>query len=147
MQASVLLRVRTIFEDLLLGREKWHPAVWLIANSKTGISSHELGRALAVIQKSACFMLHRIRLAMHAGILDKFDGIAEVDETFVGGEVRSRHAHKRAENIKGSSDKDRTISSGALGRGGRVRSAVIPDRKRLTLHELLHGNANPGTTV
>jgi transposase-like protein len=68
------VKVGTIFEESRLGLDKWLPAVWLAANTKNGISSHELGRALGVTQKSAWFMLHRIRLAMQAGTLDKMSG-------------------------------------------------------------------------
>lgn len=67
-------KVGTIFEDSPLGMDKWFVAVWAIANCKNGISSHELARAIGVTQKSAWFMLHRIRKAMETGGLDKFDG-------------------------------------------------------------------------
>jgi transposase-like protein len=63
------VKLETIFEDSPLGLDKWLPAIWLVANSRNGISSHELGRALGVTQKSAWFMLHRIRLAMQTGTL------------------------------------------------------------------------------
>jgi len=89
------VKVGTIFEDSPLGLDKWLPAVWLIANSKNGISSHELGRALGVTQKSAWFMLHRIRLAMQTGTFEKLSGAVEVDETFIGGKARNMHAHVR----------------------------------------------------
>src|ERR1700736_5162517 len=79
------VKLGTIFEDSPLGLDKWLPAVWLIANSKNGISSHELGRALGVTQKSTWFMLHRIRLAMQTGSLTNWDGEIEVDESFIGG--------------------------------------------------------------
>jgi transposase-like protein len=75
------VKVGTVFEESRLGLDKWLPAVWLAANSKNGISSHELARALGITQKSAWFMLHRIRLAMQAGTLEKMSGEVEVDET------------------------------------------------------------------
>src|ERR671937_1736121 len=83
------VKVGTIFEDSPLGLDKWLPAVWLAANSKNGISSHELGRSLGITQKSAWFMLHRIRLAMQTGSFMKFNGTVEVDETFIGGKARN----------------------------------------------------------
>ena len=79
------VKVGTIFEDSALGLDKWLPAVWMIANCKNGVSSHELARALGVTQKTAWFMLHRIRLAMQTGTFDKMRGEVEADETFVGG--------------------------------------------------------------
>jgi transposase-like protein len=97
----------TIFEDSALGLDKWLPAVWLIANSKNGISSHELARSLGVTQKSAWFMLHRIRLAMQTGSFDKFDGEVEVDETFIGGRARNMHAKvRKAREVNHSNSRD-----------------------------------------
>src|SRR5215211_2513608 len=77
----------TIFEDSPIGLDKWLPAVWMIANDKNGISSYEVGRALGVTQKSAWFMLHRIRLAMQDGTAFKFSGTVEADESFIGGKA------------------------------------------------------------
>ena len=82
------VKLGTIFEDSGLGFDKWLPAVWLVANSKNGISSHELARALGITQKSAWFMLHRIRLAMQNGSMDKLSGEVEADETYIGGKRR-----------------------------------------------------------
>jgi transposase-like protein len=141
------VKVGTIFEDSPLGLDKWLPAVWLIANSKNGISSHELGRALGVTQKSAWFMLHRIRLALQAGGFDKIDGIAEIDETFIGGKARNMHKHVRERKITGTGGKDKTLVVGALERGGKVRATVAPDRTRATLHGYVRDNVEPGATV
>lgn len=77
-------KVGTIFEDSPLGLDKWFVAVWCVANCKNGISSHELGRAIGVTQKTAWFMLHRIRKAMEVGGSDQFDGPAEADAGFMG---------------------------------------------------------------
>src|SRR5437764_7018255 len=89
------VKVGTIFEDSPLGLDKWLPAVWLAANSKNGISSHELGRALGITQKSAWFMLHRIRLAMRSGSFTMLSGTVEVDETYIGGKARNMHKAER----------------------------------------------------
>lgn len=89
-------KVGTIFEDSPLGLDKWFVAVWCIANAKNGISSCELGRALGITQKTAWFMLHRIRLAMNTGTFTKLGGTVESDETFVGGKAANMHASKRA---------------------------------------------------
>jgi transposase-like protein len=82
-------KVGTIFEDSPLGLDKWFVAVWSIANCKNGISSHELARALGVTQKTAWFMLHRIRKAMEVGGFDKLDGPAEADATYIGGKAKN----------------------------------------------------------
>lgn len=92
------VKVGTIFEDSALPLDKWLIAMWMLANCKSGISSYEIGRALGITQKSAWFMLHRIRLAMRNESLDKIGGRGqevEVDETFIGGAARSMHADKR----------------------------------------------------
>src|SRR5437660_5923637 len=88
------IKVGTIFEDSPIPLEKWMPAVWVIVNCKNGISSYELGRDLGVTQKSAWFMLHRIRLAMQTSSFVKLGGNGgevEVDETFIGGKARNMH--------------------------------------------------------
>src|SRR5881296_4148967 len=89
------IKLGTIFEDSPIGLEKWLPAVWMLANSKNGISSYELGRALGVTQATAWFMLHRIRLAMRARSFAKMRGSVEADETFIGGAAKFMHASKR----------------------------------------------------
>jgi len=127
------VKVGTIFEDSALGLDKWLPAVWLIANSKNGISSHELGRALGTTQKSAWFMLHRIRLAMQTGSFSKFSSEVEIDETFIGGKARNMHKHVRKEKITGTGGKDKTAVLGFIERGGQVRAEVVTDVKRRTL--------------
>ncbi len=141
------VKVGTIFEDSPLGLDKWLPAVWLIANSKNGISSHELGRSLGVTQKSAWFMLHRIRLALQTGSFDKIDGIAEVDETFIGGKARNMHKAERARKITGTGGKDKAIVVGALERGGKVRASVALDRTAPTLQGYVRDSVTEGATV
>lgn len=92
-KAQFSIKVGTIFEDSPLGLDKWLPAIWMIAGCKNGISSYEIHRALGVTQKTAWFMLHRIRLAMQDEDGGKLSGEVEVDETFIGG--KSRNMHKR----------------------------------------------------
>lgn len=127
------VKLGTIFEDSPLGLDKWLPAVWLTANSKNGISSHELARSLGITQKSAWFMLHRIRLAMQTGSFKKLGGKVEVDETYIGGKARNMHKAVKARKITGTGGKDKTVVAGALKRGGDVRAEVIPDRQRPTV--------------
>ncbi len=141
------VKVGTIFEDSPLGLDKWLPSVWLIANSKNGISSYELARALGVTQKSAWFMLHRIRLAMQSGSFDKLDGEVEVDETFIGGKARNMHKAERARKITGTGGKDKAIVVGTKERGGEVRAAVVPSTKRGTLQNHVRENVEPGAAV
>jgi transposase-like protein len=89
------IKTGTIFEDSPLGMEKWLPAVWMIVNDKNGISSYEVARALGITQKSAWFMMHRIRKAVENGSLDLLRGQVEADEAYIGGKVRNMHRSKR----------------------------------------------------
>src|SRR5438067_2977606 len=89
------LKVGTIFEDSPIGLEKWLPALWLVTNCKNGISSYELGRALGVTQKTAWFMLSRLRLALQSETGGKMDGTVEADETYIGGKARNMHLSKK----------------------------------------------------
>jgi hypothetical protein len=91
------IKVGTIFKDSPIGLEKWLPAVWMIVNDKNEISSYEVARALGITQKSAWFMMHRIRVAMQRGGFDKMNGEVEVDETFIGGKSRFMHKGRRAD--------------------------------------------------
>ncbi len=141
------VKLGTIFEDSPLPLEKWLPAVWLIANSKNGISSYELGRALGVSQKSAWFMLHRIRLAMQAGSFERAWGQIEIDETFIGGKARNMHIRARRQKITGTGGKDKVAVFGVLTRGGRVRAQIVPDRKRQTLQALVREYVVPGSSI
>ena len=120
------LKTGTVYEDSPLGMDKWPMATWMVTNCKNGISSYELHRDLGVTQKTAWFMLHRIRLAMqddHTG--GKLAGEVEVDETFIGGKARNMHKGKRSEKIKGRGPEGKTIVAAVLERGGKVRAKVV----------------------
>jgi len=140
-------KVGTIFEDSPLGLDKWFPAVWAIANCKNGISSHELGRALGVTQKTAWFMLHRIREAMRTGTFQKLAGAIESDETFIGGEARNMHAHKRERKIRGRGSVGKRIVHGLLQRGGDVRAKVVDSTERAELHPIIISNVSKGSNL
>lgn len=140
-------KVGTIFEDSPLGLNKWFVAVWCIANAKNGISSCELGRSLGVTQKTAWFMLHRIRLAMQTKSFRKLSGEVESDETFIGGKARNMHKHKRAEKIKGRGTVGKAIVQGLLERGGEVRMEKIGGTDDLTLTTNVRANVEPNSRV
>src|SRR5438876_701637 len=148
------LKVGTVFEDSPIPLEKWLPAVWLIVNCKNGISSYELHRALGVTQKSAWFMLHRIRLAIQSKSFTKLGGPdsapIEVDETFIGGKARNMHRSKRERlsrngGMQGGSGK--AVVMGMLERGGQVRTQVIPDRKHNITEKIVREAVHLGTEV
>ncbi len=89
------IKVGTVFEDSPIGLDKWLATIWLLANSKNGVSSYEIARSIGVTQKTAWFMLQRIRLVMQSTDGDQFSGHVEVDETYIGGKARFQHESKR----------------------------------------------------
>jgi transposase-like protein len=141
------VKVGTIFEDSPLGLDKWFTAMWLIVNAKNGISSYELGRALGFKQKTAWFVLHRIRLAMENGTIEKLSGNVEVDETFIGGKAKNMHIKKRKEVIKGRGSVGKTAVFGALERKGRVLAKVIESTNRETLHSEVKNSVEKGANL
>ncbi len=137
-------------EDSPLGLDKWLVAMWLVANCKNGISSCEIARALGITQKTAWFMDHRIRLSMQdlsGGKLGGNGGEVEADETFIGGKARNMHVSKRERRITGTGGKDKTAVMGLLERGGRVRTAVIPNRKRTALQAEVRKHVEAGAAL
>ncbi|HEX7728063.1 MAG TPA: IS1595 family transposase [Terracidiphilus sp.] len=143
-------KVGTIFEDSPLGLEKWLPAVWLIVTAKNGISSMEIHRALGVTQKTAWFMLHRIRKAMANGSMMKIGGgggEVEADETFIGGKSRNMHISKRARMIKNAPNRGKAVVMGILERGGQIRATVVPNLSRPILHGEVHKHVEAGTAL
>lgn len=142
------LKIGTVFEDSPISLQKWLPALWLMVSCKNGVSSYEIHRALGVTQKSAWFMLHRIRLAMQSKTFAKLGdsgGTVEIDETFVGGKVTNMHKAKKARYATGGT-KGKTVVMGMLDRDLReVRAKVVPNVKRETLqnevlNEVQHGS-------
>jgi len=145
-------KVGTIFEDSPLGLDKWFVAVWAIANCRNGISSHELGRALGVTQKTAWFMLHRIRRAMESDSFDKFDGPAEADTTYVGGKAENMHAKRRKKIIQGRGAVGKTPVHGVLQRGrdddpSQVRTSVLGSETQAELMRQVRSRVRHGAAV
>lgn len=144
------LKVGTVFEDSPIPLEKWMPAVWLVVNCKNGISSYELHRALGVTQKSAWFMLHRIRLAVQSKSFVKIGGPGsevEVDETFIGGKARNMHKVRRIKTKVREGNWGKTIVMGMLERGGHVKAKVVPNRKKPALHAAIEETIEKGTQL
>jgi len=142
----------TVMEDSPIGLEQWWPAVWLIVNCKNGISSYELHRALGVTQKTAWFMLHRIRLAMRNGTFEKMSGQVEADETYIGGLARNMHKGKKAQKITGTGGSGKAIVIGLLERHGidktsKVRAKVIPNTQGETLQSEVRTHVEAGSEV
>jgi transposase-like protein len=143
-------KVGTIFEDSPIPLQKWLPAVWLLSSNRNGISSWELHRALGVTQKTAWFMLQRIRLAMQdENYGGKLGGEVEVDETYIGGKSRNMHKARRDRVMqgKGGGVSGKVGVQGMLERGGKIRTAVIRDSRMVTLVPNVQANVEAGSTV
>ena len=139
------IKTKSLFEDSPVPLDKWLTVVWMVANWKNGISSYEVARDLGVTQKTAWFMLHRIRLAMQDGSANKLSGEIEADETFVGGKVKNMHRRSKR-NIEAKNDGNwgKTVVLGLLERDGRMRAAVSPTRKHYEVHSNVMANVEPG---
>jgi transposase-like protein len=141
------LKTGTVMEDSPIGLDKWLMATWQIVNSKNGISSCEVHRAIGITQKSAWFMDHRIRFALGMAPGNKLSGQVEADETFIGGKARNMHAHIRAKKITGTGMKDKTAIVGILERGGKVRTKVIDNTKKKTLQREVREHVLAGSAL
>jgi transposase-like protein len=151
-QRQFSAKVGTVFEDSPLGLDKWLVAVWLEVNAKNSISSCELHRALGITQKSAWFMLHRVRAALKAGTFEKMgrSGPVEADETYVGGLSKNMHLSRRRKTIYGALG-GKTPVMGLLerhsGKPSQVRAQVVKSGSRADLHPIIHKNVQPGATI
>jgi transposase-like protein len=144
------VKVGTIFEDSPISLDKWLVVMWMLANCKNGVSSYEIARAIGVTQKSAWFMLHRLRLVMQNRSTVKIGGggsEVEVDETFIGGAARFMHRDKHRRRITETGTKDKVAVVGVLERGGEVRTAVTYNRKKKALQSHVKENVAEGSAV
>ena len=141
------VKVGTIMEDSPIPLDKWLCAIWMICNCKNGISSYEIHRALGITQKSAWFLMHRIRVAMQTGSFEKMSGTVEADETFIGGKASNMHKWKREQKIQGRGGVGKTIVMGILERHGEVRTQIIKDRDAETLQGIVRENVEEGSNV
>jgi transposase-like protein len=155
------VKVGTIFEDSPIALKSWLLAVWMVANCKNGVSSYEVARAIGVTQKSAWFMLHRIRLAMQSPDGGKFNGNVEVDETYIGGKARNQmrnlpkyRREKASANRKGRVQGlwGKTLVQGLLERkagekSSRVRTVVVATNRKTDLLPTVFRNVSEGANV
>lgn len=147
-------KVGTIFEDSPLGLDKWFSAIWLIANCKNGVSSYEIHRGIGVTQKTAWFMLHRIRLAMETGSFLKSGGEFEADETYIGGRAANMHKARKEKTIQGGrGTMGKEVVMGVLRRGNEAESSKVvvaghvKNNKKATVQSAVRAAAQPGASV
>lgn len=147
------LKVGTIFEDSPLPLSKWLPVVWMLTNCKNGISSYEVARAFGVTQKTAWFMLSRVRLAMQTKSFTKLGGDVEIDETYIGGKARNMHMKKR-KRLGISQSKSMIGKVAVMGllerhgdKGSQMRLNVVKGVKRRDLMPHIEQHIERGTRV
>jgi transposase-like protein len=142
------VKVGTIFEDSPIKLDKWLCAIWMIVNAKNGVSSYEIARAIGVTQKSAWFMMHRIRLALQKGSIDrKLMGDVEVDETYIGGSARNMHKDKQLKMKRAEGYLRKAVVIGMLERKGEVRTEVINKATTDWLRSMVKKHVVPGSNL
>ncbi len=148
------VKVGTIFEDSPLGLDKWLPCLWMIANCKNGVSSYEVARALGVTQKTAWFMLHRVRLAMQTKTFRMMGGSGgvEIDETYIGGKARNMHKDRHDRIIQSTGPLGKVAVMGLLERTtrkahSRVRGFVVKNTRKPSVVPHVYANVKPGSAI
>ncbi len=155
------VKVGTIFEDSPIGLDKWIMVYWMLVNCKNGVSSYEIHRNIGVTQKTAWFMLHRVRYSLKTGTFEKLSGEVEADETFVGGKAKNMHKDAREKKIQGRGTAGKAVVMGVLERGetvvnkhgeeektaSQVRTTVVNDTLKVTLQRQVCMNVAEGSRL
>jgi len=140
------VKIGTMFENSAIPLRKWFYAIYIFTSHKKGISSHQLAKDICVTQKTAWFMLSRIRNSFKSEKVKDFDGVTQVDETFVGGKNQKKSWQKRVENTQGRSTKTKTVVFGLLS-NGKVTTEIVPNTKGKTLTTVIKNMVKEGSIV
>jgi transposase-like protein len=145
------VKLNSVFEDSPLSLDKWLIGLWMLVNCRNGVSSYEIARDLGISQKSAWFMLHRLRLVLQNGSIVKLgngpNSRVEVDETFIGGKARNMHKGRRIRMTTVGKYNAKTAVMGMLERGGKVKTHVLGQRVGKKMQEIVKANVEPGTEI
>lgn len=142
------VKVGTIFEDTKILLQKWFMALYILSSHKKGISPHQLAKDIDITQKSAWFVLHRLRYAFdHPNFKATMSGTIEVDETYIGGKEKNKHADKKTEGTQGRSTKIKKPVLGMVERGGNVLTKVVDDTTRSTIQGAIAAQVEQGSAV
>ena len=142
------VRSNTIFDNTKIPLQKWFLALYVFSSHKKGISSHQLAKDISVTQKSAWFLLHRLRYAFdHPNFKNTVGNIVEIDECGVGGQSHYKHANKKVKNEEGATISGKTTVLGMKERGGNVKAMVVSDRQKETILPIIEANVAPNTTI
>jgi transposase-like protein len=141
------VRTNTMFDNTKMELQKWFLAIWLVTAHKKGIASTQLARDIDITQKSAWFMLQRIRACFGIENYNELEGTVECDESFYGGKNINRHKDKKVEKCQGRSFKDKTPILGMLQRGGKLNCFVVRDTTKKSIQPLVRKYVNSGTRL
>lgn len=142
------IKVGTIFQDSAIKLDKWLAAMWMLATCKNGISSYEVHRAIGITQRSAWFVMHRLRTAMASGTFEKLGGVVEADESFLGGDAKNMHSDRRRRVVKksGSMGHKKAVL-GLVQRDGRAAARAVPKRDVYNIRKFVTHHVETGTNL
>ncbi len=142
------VKTRTIFEDTKIPLRKWFMALYVFSSHKKGISSHQLAKDIDVTQKTAWFILHRLRYAFdHPNFKKELSNHVEADETYMGGEGKNKHKDKKIKGTQGRSTKDKTPVFGLMERGGNLIAQKVSNTRKKTLQPIIFANVKEDSTL
>jgi transposase-like protein len=142
------VKTATVFEDTKVPLQKWFMALYIFSSHKKGISSHQLARDISVTQKTAWFLLHRLRYAFdHPNFKGMLTGEVEADETYIGGDYKNKHTNKKKEGTQGRSTLDKSAVFGIAERGGNVIAEKVDNVSRDTLQSIIQKKVACGSTI